>query len=102
MSELDDYLDHAQREMLPKLEGSALVITIGADKPDIKLCLEVGASILLDKPLILMLPKGRQVSANLKRVATVIVEGNMNDPETCDRLRSAIESILANDRRAHS
>lgn len=97
--ELKAYLRRAQEEMFPKLESSAISVTILSGKPDPKLCLELGASILFDKPIIVLVPDDTPVPANLKRCASAIVEGNPRDPATLDRLRRAIDQVLKNDRR---
>jgi len=39
---MDDYLEHARREMFPKMKASAFSLVIVGD-PDPKLCLEIGA-----------------------------------------------------------
>lgn len=98
---LKAYLRHAQREMFPKLKGSALSLTILHGDPDPKLCLELGAAILFDKPLIVLVPdRERPVPANLKRVASAIVYGAPNDPTTQERLQDAINSVVKNDQRS--
>jgi len=97
---LEQYLEHAKSEMFPKLKSSAISVTLLNDNPDPKLCLELGAAILFDKPLIIVVSRGERVSSNLRRVATVILEGNPNDPAFQLQLTNAIHNILANDERA--
>lgn len=94
--ELKAYLEHAKDEMFPKLKRSALNVTI-LGEPDPKLCLELGAAILFDKPIIVLVPSDRPVPANLRRVAAEVVQGGMNDPTTDQRLRDAIARVLKND-----
>ena len=74
LAEMRDFLFRAQRDMFPKMQASALSLVIGSDEPDAKLALEVGAAVLFDKPLLLVIPAGRVVSASLRRAATEIVE----------------------------
>ena len=97
----DDYFEHAQKEMLPKMKASALSIHINSKNPDIKLCAELGAAILFDKPIIVLVPSDAPpLSANLKRVASFIVQGDVNDPETLKKLSDAIQSLTSEDKRA--
>lgn len=84
--------------MFPKMKDSALTVII-AGEPDPKLCLELGAAILFDKPLIVAVPRGSKVSSNLKRVASAIVELDMNDPSSQDKLQQALTQVLAKDKR---
>ena len=58
--------------------------------------------ILFDKPIIVLVPRGERVPANLKRVAAAIVEGDPKDPGTFERLQDAIRSVKENDRRSRS
>jgi len=97
---LQSYLTRAEREMLPMMEKSAIAITLVTGSVDVKICLEIGAAIMLDKPIIAVISEGAKVPANLKRVANVIVEGNMKDAATLAKLQQAISNIMAQDPRA--
>ena len=98
--ELKSYLQHAAKKMFPMMESSAISITI-LGKPDPKLCLELGAAILFDKPIIVVAAEGMPIPANLKRCASAIVQGNVvQDKTTRDRLTQAIHDVMASDRRA--
>lgn len=99
MTALDEFLEHARKEMFPMLKGSVMSLIIASDEPDPKLCLELGAAILFDKPLIVLVPPGKHVPANLKRVASVIVEGDFNNPRTKEKLARALRAVVANDTR---
>jgi hypothetical protein len=92
------YLERAEKEMLPAMKSSALTIIITAE-PDIKLCCEVGAAVMFDKPFVLLVTPGRRVPNNLRRLASVIVEGEASDPATAKRMQRALENVLKNDAR---
>ena len=98
--ELKAYFLHAQREMFPKLKSSAVSIAIMSDDPDPKLCLELGAAILFDKPILALVPDDRPLPANLKRVAAAVVRGNLKDPRVMKELQEAIARITSNDQRS--
>jgi hypothetical protein len=99
---MDDYFRHAKEELFPKMKASAMSITIFHSEPDPKLCMELGAAILFDKPIILVVPDpDRQIPANLRRIASVIVVGNPLDPETQQRMQDAITAVLDNDVRVN-
>ena len=99
---LQTYLARAESEMLPMMENSAIAITLVTGKLDAKICLEIGAAVLLDKPIIAVICEGAKVPANLKRVASVIIEGNMTDAATRVKLQQAISNVIAHDRRSPS
>jgi hypothetical protein len=97
-----DFLKQFGERGLPKMMESAMCCVLGSDRPDPKLCLEIGAAILLDKPLILCLPRGRSISVNLRTCATAIVEvnpdGSMTE-EQMDEFERAIERVIKHDPR---
>jgi hypothetical protein len=97
--EIKAYLAHAEKEMLPKMKESAMSVAIVTDAIDPKICMEIGAAVLYDKPLVIVLRPGTKVTANLKRLASTIIEGDMNDPSTHERLQDAITKVLTQDRR---
>jgi hypothetical protein len=89
------WLESAGRDMLPQMEASAISFAIFTGKIDPKLCIEIGAAVLYDKPIVLLVVRDSFVPANLERCAAQIVRGEMNDPETRRRMQQAIEQVLA-------
>jgi hypothetical protein len=96
----DEFYRRARAELFHNLKNSAMSVTIFASDPDPKLCMELGAAIMFDKPIIVVVPADRKVSANLRRVASSIIQGDINDPHMKARLINAIEQVMANDQRA--
>jgi hypothetical protein len=97
-SKLKEFLEAAEADMFPKLQSSAMSITI-LGKPDPKLCLELGAAILFDKPLIIFAPPGTTVPANLRRCASAIIEGDMKDEAVRQKLMTTLNDVVKNDAR---
>jgi hypothetical protein len=96
---LKAYFRHAKADLFPKLKDSAVSLMI-LGEPDPKLCLELGAMILFDKPIVVIVPRDMPIPANLKRVASVIVQGDPHDPATLQRLQDAISSVMQKDQRS--
>lgn len=91
--EFDRYLEHARREMFPKMQGSAFTLTI-LGKPDPKLCLEIGAAIMFDKPILVVVPRGVAVPLALRTIAHKIVEIDGPDDEgSKQRIMAAVEEM---------
>ena len=99
MSDEDEFFRHARTEMFPKMKESAISIVIGGE-PDPKLCLELGAAILFDKPIIAVILPGVKIPANLARVASAIIQGDLRDAAVEGKLKDAITRIMANDKRS--
>jgi hypothetical protein len=96
------WLDRVKAEMLPKMEASAMSVVILAGTPDPKLCVELGAAILLDKPIIILVPDDTPVPANLKRCATAIIRGRPSDPKVARELNECLKSVLSSDQRTRA
>ncbi len=88
-------------ELVPKLTDSALSLSIlpeEAGLDDVKFAVELGLSIMLDKPIIIAVVPGRRVPAKLARVADEIVEYDDTDTAgTAQRLGAAIARVLKDD-----
>jgi hypothetical protein len=90
----DEYFEHARREMFPKMKSSALAVIIAGD-PDPKLCMELGAAILFNKPIIVTVPRGREIPLSLRTIANKIVEIDVEDREgTARKLNAAVDELL--------
>jgi hypothetical protein len=64
-----------QENLIPKLLDSAITISLVPEgKPDVKYAVELGLSIMLDKPIILVVAPGTKVPAKLVKVADDIIE----------------------------
>ncbi len=83
-------------KIIPQLRSSALSCVIAAREPDVKLAVEIGLSILMDKPIIVVVPPGTQVPAKLIAVADRIVEwsGSDDDATAGARIAAAIDDIV--------
>jgi hypothetical protein len=100
---VEKFLQQFGARGLPAMMDSTICCVIGSDQPDPKLCLEIGAAVLLDKPLILCLPRGRSISFNLRAAATAIIEtepdGSLTEIQKQEFDR-AVTRVLKHDPRA--
>ena len=77
------FLERAREEMLPKLNDSVMAIMVcPLDPKEIRMefALELGCAILLDKPIILIVPSGTKVPDHIVRVSDEIVEMDLKQP----------------------
>lgn len=85
-------------DLLPKIEGSAIGASIVPLDPaafDVKFAVELGAMIMLDKPIILLVQPGTVLPDALVRVAVEIVEFDRDDLEgSSTRMRDAMDRVL--------
>ena len=77
-------------EVIDAMRISAMVISIHASNPDAKQCLEMGAALLLDKPIYLLVEESRRgkLPRRLELVADHIeyFDGKGNVQEASERL----------------
>jgi len=92
--EVREWLESADRELLPMMERSRIALALFGGKIDAKLCLEIGAVVLYDKPIVIMATDANEVPANLAKCATQIVRGDPTDPLTKKRLADAVAKIV--------
>jgi hypothetical protein len=84
------------KDVAPKIRDSAFTITIAptGGTVDVKIAVEIGYSILLDKPLIVFCPKGRVVAPKLLRIADHIVEGDFDTEAGRKAMNDKLNAIL--------
>lgn len=74
----EEFVAHARQDAVAKIHQSALTVCISppgsVDDCDVKQALEIGASILMDKPLVVVQMAGRTVPPGLRRAASHVVE----------------------------
>ena len=102
--ESDDFkrwADDMRKRLIPKMAESASVLMIApnmSEKFDIEFALQIGASILLEKPLILLVHAGRTIPPKLLAIADKVIEADMDittmDSEKIQRqLRQAMQDL---------
>ena len=89
-------LRHFRDKVLPNIKGSAITAAIvSKHDPDPKMCLEMGASLLLDKPIIVICIDKAQVSQHLRKIATAIVEvSDLKTEADSKKIQDAINHVL--------
>jgi len=97
-SSMKEWIHHVLDEMVPKMERSGLVISLvphGKSEGDVKYWVELGASIMMDKPILAVIVGDDPIPFKLQQVADEIVrlpEGvNM---EASEELASAIKRMM--------
>jgi hypothetical protein len=93
------WVAHVKATLYPKLRDSALFLALVPDEPDPQVCLQLGAAIFYDKPILLVCPRGRSIPPGLRRIAHAIVEDVDLEREAGQAaIQQAIERLLPNGR----
>ena len=73
--EFIEWETHVRENVLPKMAASALTISLVPNgKADIKYAVELGLSIMLDKPIFLVCEPGQILPDKLLRIADKVIE----------------------------
>jgi hypothetical protein len=91
------WVRHVIDEMAPKLENSAVSISLVPEdrEGDVKFWVELGAAIMMNKPIIAVAFGDKPVPAKLALVADEIVRApNGIDPDSSEDLTAAIHRVL--------
>ena len=94
--EWQSYQMHIRTEVAPKIADSALTISLVPTNPedvDVKFAVELGLSIMLDKPIVLVCDPATLLPERLRRVVDEIIVGDPFDPQARDELMAAIDRI---------
>ena len=93
-AEFRSWADDMRERLIPKMRGSAHVMMIAPSmdtKFDIEFAVQIGAAILMEKPLILLVQEGRTVPPKLLKVADRIIETDLRDTAKAqDQIAQAI------------
>lgn len=71
-----EWVKTMQRELVPKIDGSAFVASLvpASHGLDVKFAVELGVSIMLDKPILAVMQPGCEASQKLLKVADRVIE----------------------------
>lgn len=86
-----EFVENVRRHLIPRIRDATTSLTFfTGGEPDVKLSVELGLSILLDKPIILCVTPGAKVPNKLAKVADDIIEIDPSDPATAAAKIAAI------------
>lgn len=89
----DEWVAHVRREAVQKMEESAFVASLVPGEVDVKFAVELGISIMLDKPILAICMPGRPIPPKLRLVADVVVEADVDTEEGRLEIVAAIERM---------
>ena len=88
-----------REHLIPKLNDSAITISLApSGDPDVKYAVELGMSIMMDKPIMLVIAPGQKVPRKLRQVADKIVAIDIRSPRWQElegaKMTAAVESMM--------
>jgi hypothetical protein len=91
-----DFSEAFRTDGLPKILGSSVTLSVlgGGRDLDPKQCIELGAILLADKPLILVVQPGATIPSRLRRAADLVIEDwTPDNHDAQERLTAAITTL---------
>ena len=93
--EWKEFVDHVRKDALEKIAGSVATISLVPEgKVDIKFAVELGLSIMLDKPILALVMPGTTVPAKLRKVVDRVVVADIDTEEGKQFAGESIERFL--------
>ena len=90
------YVTRIRAELVPMIDQSALTISLApSGETDVKFAVELGLSIMLDKPIVVVLMPGQEIPEKLRAVADEVLELDMTQPDAPARLAESIFAMTA-------
>lgn len=91
------WIADVSEHLVPLIDSSELSVSICPTDPadiDIKFSVELGVSIMLDKPIITVVRPGTKVPEHLIRVSDRIVEIDIEQEGSSEKLAAAIHQAI--------
>lgn len=93
--EMREFTEMVFEKLCPMIQESALTVSIAPRGPaDIKFAVELGLSIMYDKPIIVGVQPGQQVPGKLIAAADEIVELSLDPLTDRDAIGEAIRRVM--------
>lgn len=90
------YVTHVRSELVPMIDSSAMTISLAPSDPskvDVKFALELGLSIMLNKPILVVIDEDGMLPAMLEKIAVAVVRGSLDDPATQQAITAALAIV---------
>lgn len=95
--EFDDFVQRVRTELVPKIEGTSVFVSITPESPekvDVKFAVELGLAIMYDKPICALIKPGTKIPKKLSLVVDRFVEMDLNDATQSNRLNEVLHEML--------
>lgn len=94
----DEFLQWAEREVFPKIADSRFVVSLFSGKVDAKIAVELGAALLLDKPIVFVVYGDHTIPPHLAKLATRVVtigsDEDLGSGPGAERLQAALTEVM--------
>ena len=91
----ESWVEHVRKDTVQKMDESAFVMQLVPEhnKVDVKFAVEIGLSILMDKPILAIATPGTEIPRKLRKIADVIVYADIDTKEGRDLVGQAVQDF---------
>jgi len=92
----DEIVQHVHDVTVPGMEGSAFVMSLVPTdgKPDIKFAVELGLTIMLEKPLVVVALPGTKIPDKLRTIADLVLELDPREPAQAALMARELKNFM--------
>lgn len=92
----DQIVAHVQDKTVPAMQGSAFVMSLvpSDGKPDIKFAVELGLTIMMEKPLVVVAAPGQHVPDKLLAIADLVIRADTADPDSARDVAQKLREFI--------
>ena len=96
----DKIVQHVHDVTVPGMESSAFVISLVPTdgKADVKLAVELGLTIMLGKPLVVVALPGTEIPGKLRQIADLVLELDPRDPAQGALMARELKNFMREER----
>lgn len=96
--EWERFVDHTRKHTITAMDESAFVVSIvpKSTDVDIKYAVELGAAIMMEKPIMAVVLPGARIPPKLRLIADLVVETDLDTDEGQQELIAAIKAFRDN------
>lgn len=90
------FLEHFQNEVLPVLMQSHVALVIFTGGIDSKLCLEVGAAVLLNLPILAVARSESMIPVSVRYIAAkcLVLDDDWNSESSKAKIQAAVTELV--------
>lgn len=90
----EQFVKQTREDAMQKIDASAFVMSlVPKEEPDIKFCVELGLSVMYDKPLVIVVAPETRIPERLQRLADEVIVCDIDTAEGRDHLATKLQSL---------
>lgn len=90
----DQFVKQTREDAMQKIDASAFVMSlVPKEEPDVKFCVELGLSVMYDKPLVIVVAPETRIPERLQRLADEVIVCDIDTAEGRDIVATKLQSL---------